>query len=188
MTESKPSPVIRLRGVRHNNLKNFDLDLPLHRLIVITGLSGSGKSSLAFDTLYARGSGVTSKPSRLTRGSSSIGWTSRRWTASKASRRHRHRTAQRRPHYPLHRRHDDRDLRPHESPLAAPRTTPLPRLWESRAEGFAAERVAAAQRAVRNAECGISDHVRPAAFGKALTCRIPRVNFQARLPTPVIQR
>ena len=54
---SKPSarPVIRLRGVRHNNLKNFDLDLPLNQLIVITGLSGSGKSSLAFDTLFAEG-------------------------------------------------------------------------------------------------------------------------------------
>ncbi len=49
------SPCIRLRGVRHNNLKGFDLDLPLNRLIVITGLSGSGKSSLAFDTLYAEG-------------------------------------------------------------------------------------------------------------------------------------
>jgi excinuclease ABC subunit A len=48
-------PVIRLRGVRHNNLKNFDLDLPLKRLIVVTGLSGSGKSSLAFDTLFAEG-------------------------------------------------------------------------------------------------------------------------------------
>src|SRR5687768_2908592 len=47
--------MIRLRGVRHNNLKNFDLDLPLGKLIVITGLSGSGKSSLAFDTLYAEG-------------------------------------------------------------------------------------------------------------------------------------
>lgn len=47
--------VIRLRGVRQNNLKGFDLDLPLGRLIVITGLSGSGKSSLAFDTLYAEG-------------------------------------------------------------------------------------------------------------------------------------
>jgi len=47
--------VIRLRGVRHHNLKNFDLDLPLHQLIVITGLSGSGKSSLAFDTLFAEG-------------------------------------------------------------------------------------------------------------------------------------
>jgi excinuclease ABC subunit A len=47
--------VIALRGVRQNNLKNFDLDLPLHRLIVVTGLSGSGKSSLAFDTLFAEG-------------------------------------------------------------------------------------------------------------------------------------
>lgn len=46
---------IRLRGVRQNNLKNFDLDLPLNRLIVIAGLSGSGKSSLAFDTLFAEG-------------------------------------------------------------------------------------------------------------------------------------
>ena len=55
MLEPKSSARIRLRGVRHNNLKNFDLDLPLHRLIVITGLSGSGKSSLAFDTLYAEG-------------------------------------------------------------------------------------------------------------------------------------
>jgi excinuclease ABC subunit A len=55
VSEPNPSAVIRLRGVRHNNLKNFNLDLPLHRLIVITGLSGSGKSSLAFDTLYAEG-------------------------------------------------------------------------------------------------------------------------------------
>ncbi len=55
MLTPAPAPAIRLRGVRHNNLKNFDLELPLHRLIVITGLSGSGKSSLAFDTLYAEG-------------------------------------------------------------------------------------------------------------------------------------
>jgi excinuclease ABC subunit A len=47
--------VIRLCGVRHNNLKNFDIELPLQQLIVITGLSGSGKSSLAFDTLFAEG-------------------------------------------------------------------------------------------------------------------------------------
>ncbi len=46
---------IRLRGVRQNNLKGFDLDLPAHQLIVITGLSGSGKSSLAFETLFAEG-------------------------------------------------------------------------------------------------------------------------------------
>ncbi len=55
MAKTSVPPAIRLRGVRHNNLKNFDLDLPLNRLIVITGLSGSGKSSLAFDTLFAEG-------------------------------------------------------------------------------------------------------------------------------------
>lgn len=47
--------MIRLQGARTHNLKNFDLDLPRNRLIVITGLSGSGKSSLAFDTIYAEG-------------------------------------------------------------------------------------------------------------------------------------
>ena len=46
---------IRIRGARTHNLKNLNLDLPRHQLIVITGLSGSGKSSLAFDTLYAEG-------------------------------------------------------------------------------------------------------------------------------------
>ena len=46
---------IRIRGARTHNLKNIDLDLPRDQLVVITGLSGSGKSSLAFDTLYAEG-------------------------------------------------------------------------------------------------------------------------------------
>ena len=46
---------IRLRGARTHNLKNIDLDLPREKLIVVTGLSGSGKSSLAFDTIYAEG-------------------------------------------------------------------------------------------------------------------------------------
>lgn len=46
---------IRIRGARTHNLKNIDLDIPRHQLVVITGLSGSGKSSLAFDTLYAEG-------------------------------------------------------------------------------------------------------------------------------------
>ncbi len=46
---------IRIRGARTHNLKNINLDLPRNQLIVITGLSGSGKSSLAFDTLYAEG-------------------------------------------------------------------------------------------------------------------------------------
>ncbi len=46
---------ISIRGARQNNLKNIDLDIPRDKLVVITGLSGSGKSSLAFDTLYAEG-------------------------------------------------------------------------------------------------------------------------------------
>jgi excinuclease ABC subunit A len=47
--------VIRIRGAREHNLKNVDLDIPRNKLVVITGLSGSGKSSLAFDTIYAEG-------------------------------------------------------------------------------------------------------------------------------------
>ena len=55
MSKGGNSPRIQLRGVRQHNLKNLDLDLPIGRLIVITGPSGSGKSSLAFDTLFAEG-------------------------------------------------------------------------------------------------------------------------------------
>jgi excinuclease ABC subunit A len=50
-----PSNVIKIRGARVHNLKNVDIDIPKNKLVVITGLSGSGKSSLAFDTLYAEG-------------------------------------------------------------------------------------------------------------------------------------
>ena len=46
---------IRVRGARANNLKNIDVDLPRDALVVMTGLSGSGKSSLAFDTIFADG-------------------------------------------------------------------------------------------------------------------------------------
>jgi excinuclease ABC subunit A len=54
-TAAEPHRFISIRGAREHNLKNVDLDLPRDRLVVITGLSGSGKSSLAFDTIYAEG-------------------------------------------------------------------------------------------------------------------------------------
>ena len=46
---------IRIKGARAHNLKNIDVNIPRDKLVVITGLSGSGKSSLAFDTIYAEG-------------------------------------------------------------------------------------------------------------------------------------
>ena len=56
MEDQKLNPgFIKIRGAKMHNLKNIDLDIPKNKLIVITGLSGSGKSSLAFDTLYAEG-------------------------------------------------------------------------------------------------------------------------------------
>ena len=49
------NPMIRIRGAKEHNLKNIDIDIPRNELVVLTGLSGSGKSSLAFDTIYAEG-------------------------------------------------------------------------------------------------------------------------------------
>ncbi len=57
-TEPEPGhadPAIQVRGARVHNLRNVDVDLPRDRLVVLTGVSGSGKSSLAFDTIYAEG-------------------------------------------------------------------------------------------------------------------------------------
>ena len=51
----KERKYIKIRGAREHNLKDIDLDIPRNELIVLTGLSGSGKSSLAFDTIYAEG-------------------------------------------------------------------------------------------------------------------------------------
>ena len=46
---------IRVKGARENNLKNIDIEIPRNKLVIMTGLSGSGKTSLAFDTIYAEG-------------------------------------------------------------------------------------------------------------------------------------
>ena len=54
MTQS-PHDSIRIRGARQHNLRGLDLDIPLRQLVVVTGVSGSGKSSLVFDTVYAEG-------------------------------------------------------------------------------------------------------------------------------------
>ena len=53
--QARQADTIVVRGARQNNLKNLDLTLPTGELIVVTGVSGSGKSSLVFDTLYAEG-------------------------------------------------------------------------------------------------------------------------------------
>ncbi|MEK7523130.1 MAG: hypothetical protein AAB569_06090, partial [Patescibacteria group bacterium] len=47
--------LIKIRGARQHNLKNINIDIPKNKFVVITGISGSGKSSLAFDTIYAEG-------------------------------------------------------------------------------------------------------------------------------------
>jgi len=61
---------ISVRGARQHNLKNIDVEIPRNTLTVITGLSGSGKSSLAFDTIMPKASAATSKRFPLTPASS----------------------------------------------------------------------------------------------------------------------
>ena len=55
LQEKDSRQYIKIRGANEHNLKNVDVDIPRDKLVVLTGLSGSGKSSLAFDTIYAEG-------------------------------------------------------------------------------------------------------------------------------------
>ena len=70
-----------IKGAKENNLKNVDLKLPRDKLIVFTGLSGSGKTSLAFDTIFAEDSADMSNLSRRMRGSFSVRCPSPTWRA-----------------------------------------------------------------------------------------------------------
>jgi excinuclease UvrABC ATPase subunit len=65
---------VRIRGAREHNLKNVDLNTPRDAFVVFTGVSGSGKSSLAFGTLYAEAQRRYLESSRLMRGAYSIRW------------------------------------------------------------------------------------------------------------------
>ena len=79
---------IRIRGANENNLKNIDVDIPRNELVVLTGLSGSGKSSLAFDTIYAEGQRrYMESLSPPMPGSSLARWRNRMLRASKDCRR-----------------------------------------------------------------------------------------------------
>ena len=79
-----PAEAIKIVGARQHNLKNLHLEIPREKLVVITGLSGSGKSSLAFDTLYAEGQRRYVESLSAYAGNSSIRWKSQMLISSKA--------------------------------------------------------------------------------------------------------
>ena len=90
------SDKIVISGARAHNLKGIDLTIPRDALVVVTGLSGSGKSSLAFDTIYAEGQRRYVESLSPTRASSSARWRSPTSTRSRAFRRRSRSTRRRR--------------------------------------------------------------------------------------------
>ena len=77
---------VRVRGAREHNLKDVSLEIPRNALVVFTGVSGSGKSSLAFGTLYAEAQRRYLDPSHLTLAGSSTKWQFLRWISSRVCR------------------------------------------------------------------------------------------------------
>ncbi len=81
--ELDPKEYIIIKNARVNNLKSLSVAIPRNKLVVVTGLSGSGKSSLAFDTLFAEDSGCMWRVSTPTLDSFSAGWKNPMWNTSK---------------------------------------------------------------------------------------------------------
>ena len=114
---------IHVRGAREHNLKNVDVDIPRDSLTVITGLSGSGKSSLAFDTIYAEGQRrYVEVAVGLRAPVPGADGQARRRQRSRACRRRSRSSRRRRAAEPaLHRRHGDGDPRLHAPAVGARR-------------------------------------------------------------------
>ncbi|EUA08645.1 hypothetical protein I553_9701 [Mycobacterium xenopi 4042] len=115
-----------VKGAREHNLRSVDLDLPRDALIVFTGLSGSGKSSLAFDTIFAEGSGATWNRCRRMPASSWVRWTSPTSTSSKGCPGGVHRPEVDQPQPALDGRNDHRGLRLSAAAVRPRRHTALP--------------------------------------------------------------
>ena len=152
---------IVVRGARTHNLKNIDLTLPVGKLIIVTGVSGSGKSSLAFDTIYAEGQ---------RRYVESLSAYARQFLERMEKpdvdridgicAGDRHPPEEQHPQSALDRRHDDRDPRLHAAAVRARRPHVLPQLRpRSRARNRRGRRAAARRAARRHAA---ADRLRPA--------------------------
>ncbi len=81
---------IVIRGAQQHNLNHISLSIPRNKLVVLTGVSGSGKSSQAFDTIYAEGQRRTSRACRRLRGSFWDRWKSPKWITSRSQSGYRH--------------------------------------------------------------------------------------------------